>query len=88
MRGRAVSLVRSPTRSPQTPQTLTEIKFLLRMRGALTEAPRMLLPVMKMPHAAPITHRKSALDVPTAASEKGLRGRAGGRADERASGAD
>ena len=32
----------------------------------------MLLPVMKMPQAAPITQRNSALLVPTDASEKGF----------------
>ena len=64
-------------RAQQDAASLTEIRFLLRMRGALTDAPRMLEPVMKMPQAAPITHRKSALDVPTAAIEKGLRGAAG-----------
>lgn len=30
-------------------QKMTEIKFLLRMRGALTAAPNMDAPVMKMP---------------------------------------
>jgi hypothetical protein len=34
---------------------MTLIKFLERMRGALIDAPRILLPVMKIPHAAPMT---------------------------------
>jgi len=59
-------------------QKMTLMRFLLRMRGLFTEAPRMLLPVMKMPQAAPSTHRKSALLVPMAAIEKGLRRRGGG----------
>lgn len=36
-------------------QKMTLIKFFERMRGALIDAPRMLLPVIKIPQAAPIT---------------------------------
>jgi hypothetical protein len=34
---------------------MTLIKFFDRMRGDLIDAPRILLPVIKMPHAAPMT---------------------------------
>ena len=52
-------------------QKITEIRFLLRIRGALTAAPRMDEPVMKMPQAAPTTHSANAKAIPTLAKAKG-----------------
>lgn len=40
------------------------IKFLLRIRGALTEAPTKDDPVSQMPHAAPTTERPRANATP------------------------
>ena len=47
------------------------MRFLLRMRGALIAAPRIDAPVMKMPHAAPMTHSVSASALPNPAKAKG-----------------
>lgn len=42
------------------------------MRGALTEAPRMVEPVMKIPHAAPRMHRVRDKAEPKPAKKKGF----------------
>ena len=47
-------------------------KFLLRMRGALTDAATMVLPVRKMPQEAPMMHRVRDRAVPREAKKKGL----------------
>ena len=47
-------------------------RFLLRMRGALTDAATMVLPVMKMPHEAPTMHSVRARAVPRLAKKKGF----------------
>jgi len=42
------------------------------MRGALTDAATMVLPVMKMPHEAPTMHSVRARAVPRLAKKKGF----------------
>jgi hypothetical protein len=47
-------------------------KFLLRMRGAFTDAATIVLPVMKIPHAAPTMHSVKASAEPKLAKKKGF----------------
>jgi hypothetical protein len=54
-----------------TSQKMMEMRFLVRMRGALTPPPRMDEPVMKMPHAAPTTDSPIQSDMPRSAHAKG-----------------
>lgn len=54
-----------------TSQKMTDMRFLVRMRGALTPPPRMEEPVMKMPHAAPTTDRPMQSEMPRLAHVNG-----------------
>lgn len=45
-------------------QKMIEIRFLVLIRGALTPAPRIDEPVMKMPQAAPTTENEIAIAIP------------------------
>ena len=47
-------------------------KFLLRIRGAFTDAPRIVEPVMNIPHAAPMMQRVKDSDAPIPAKKNGF----------------
>ncbi len=49
------------------------IKFLLRIRGALTAAPTRELPVSQIPHAAPTTEKPNPKAIPKLANPYGER---------------